>query len=399
VDPRHHRKVMDPGVGCARRIPAIDAASLWDGGGECILMLKPPLSMRDWPARRRLWLGIFVGVIGPWLVATGLLPVRGQIAGATVGLIMLVPTALAAAIGGPLAATVAVVGGSLMHNLLFTVPYLTLRMTEPAEIASLAVHTLVAAIVSFVVLREQRAARLASQRQEAAARVEVLEEVDRARTALLGAVSHDLRTPLAAVAAAASDLRQHDVSFSPEQQRLLLDTISERAAFLDRTVEQLLAASRLQAGAVTVLSEAVELQDLVEEARAGFPGNDGARIELVLAPRTPPVLADPVLIVAVLRNLFENAFRHAPADTSIVVTGAKAGDAVVIDVSDEGPGMNGDRGANFDAFHGDSSGPGLGLAIARGFVELHGGELVYFDAPGGGAAFEFTLPAAEEPDA
>jgi two-component system sensor histidine kinase KdpD len=332
-------------------------------------------------------------------MAGALLPARGQMAGATVGLLMLVPTVLATALGGPLAAGVAVIAGSLMHNLLFTAPYLTLRMTEPAEVASLGVHTVVAVIVSLVVVREQRATRLAHERQEAADRVEVLEEVDRARTALLGAVSHDLRTPLSAIAAAASDLCDQDVTFSPQQQRLLLETISERATYLDRTVEQLLAASRLQAGAITVLAEAVELQDLVDEAKAGFPADEGARIELLLVSRPPPVLADPVLVVVVLRNLLENALRHAPADSSVVVTGAKAGDVVVIDVSDEGPGMADDPAAMFDAFRGDSTGPGLGLAIARGFVELHGAKLTYVDAPGGGATFEFALPAVAEPDA
>lgn len=359
-----------------------------------------PTRDRPWrPSRRRLSAGITVGALGPLLVAAALLPIRGQVAGATVGLVMLVPTALAAGLGGPLAAGVAVVVGSLVHNVLFTVPYFTLRMTESAEIVSLGVHTVVAIIVSLVVVREQRAARLARQRQAAADRLAVLEEVDRARTALLGAVSHDLRTPLAAIAAAASDLRDRDVSFSADQQRLLLETISERTAYLDRLVEQLLAASRLQAGAVTVLTEAVELQELVDEARIGLPDGAADRIRLRLVPPTPPVLADPVLIVAVLRNLFENAVRHAPEPSTVVVTGAKAGDVVVVTVSDEGPGIPGEPEAMFEAFRGASSGPGLGLAIARGFVELHGGQLVYFESPGGGAGFEFSLPAVEEPDA
>ena len=224
------------------------------------MKVEPQLATQQdpWsPSRSRLLSGIALGCVGPLLVAAMVFPVRSQVAGATVGLIMLIPTALAAAFGGPVAAAVAVIVGSATHNLVFTVPYLTLRMTETAEVVSLIVHTVVAIIVSLVVVREQRAARLASQRQEAADRVTVLEELDRARTALLGAVSHDLRTPLAAIAAAASDLCEREVAFSPAQQQLLLETISERAAFLDRTVEQLLAASRLQVGAVTVLREPV----------------------------------------------------------------------------------------------------------------------------------------------
>lgn len=359
-----------------------------------------PLSRRrGWsPPRSRLLIGVAVGLAGPLSVAAALLPVRAQVDGATVGLIMLVPTALATALGGPLAAAVAVAAGSLTHNLLFTVPYLTVRMTETSEVTSLAVHTLVAVTVSLVVVREQRAARLAGQRQEAADRLRVLEEVDHARTALLGAVSHDLRTPLAAIAAAASDLQAREVSFSAEQQQLLLATITERAAFLDRTVEELLAASRLQAGAVTVLTEAVEVQELVEEAARSVGADASERVHLRVAAGTPPVLVDPVLIVAALRNLLDNALRHAPAGTLVVVDAGKAGDVVVVTVTDEGPGVPGDATEMFAAFRGDSGGPGLGLAIARGFIDLHGGRLAYHDAPGGGATFEFTLPGTEEPE-
>lgn len=354
-------------------------------------------SQRAWaPPRRRLLLGVAVGILGPVLIAGGLLLVRGRVDGATVGLIMLVPTAVAAALGGPLAAIVAVASGSVTHNLLFTVPYRTLRMTEPSEVAGLVVHTLVALTVSFVVVREQRAARLAAQRLEAAERLRILEEVDRARTALLGAVSHDLRTPLAAIAAATSDLQDGEVSFTVEQQQLLLATIAERAASLDRTVEQLLDASRLQAGAVTVFTEAVEVEDLLAEATAAAGDVEG-RVRLRIQPDLPPVLVDPVLIVAALRNLLDNALRHAPGSTPVVVDVAPAGAVVVVAVIDEGPGVSGDPQQAFGAFHGTSAGPGLGLSIARGFVELHGGEISYHDAPGGGAVFEFTLPAIAEP--
>lgn len=361
--------------------------------------LEGGVSQRSWaPPRRRLVLGIAVGLLGPLLVASGLLLVPGQVEGATVGLIMLVPTAVAAALGGPLAAVAAVVAGSVTHNLLFTVPYRTLRMTEPSEVTGLVVHTVVALTVSFVVVREQRAAHLAAQRLEATERVQMLEEVDRTRTALLGAVSHDLRTPLAAIAAATSDLQDREVSFTAEQQQLLLATIAERAASLDRTVEQLLDASRLQAGAVTLFTEAVEVEDLLAEAAIAAGDTDG-RVRLRTDPALPPVLVDPVLIVAALRNLLENALRHAPETTSVIVDAALAGEWVVVAVIDEGPGVAGDRDRMFDTFQGTSGGPGLGLAITRGFIELHGGQIAYHDAPGGGATFEFTLPATAEPDA
>jgi K+-sensing histidine kinase KdpD len=351
------------------------------------------------PPRGRLVAGLAIAAVGPLLLAVALAPFRPVLTGATVGLVMLVPTAVAAAVGGPVAAVVAVLSGTVTHNVLFTAPLLTLRVSDPAEVAGLVVHTLVATAVSLVVVREQRATRLAAHRLEAADRLLVLEEVDRARTALLGAVSHDLRTPLSAIAAAASDLREADVEFSDDQRQLLLATIAERTASLDRTVEQLLDASRLQTGAVSVVVEAVELHDLVEEAAAAVGPEVTARIVQRLDAATPPVLVDPVLIVAALRNLLENALRHAPPTSPVEVEAAGAGEVVVVSVSDRGPGVVGDVDDVFEAFHGTSAGPGLGLAIARGFVEIHGGELRYHDADGGGACFELTLPAVEEPEA
>jgi K+-sensing histidine kinase KdpD len=350
------------------------------------------------PPGARVLAGTAIGVLGPLVIAGSVAPIRDQLDGGTVGLMMLVPTAVAAAFGGPLAALVAVIAGSLTHNLLFTVPLLTLRMTEPSEVAGLGAHTLVATAVSFVVVREQQAARLAARRLEAAERLRVLEAVDRARTALLGAVTHDLRTPLAAIAAAASDLRAGDVAFTAEQQQVLLATIAERAASLDRTVEQVLDASRLQAGAVTVLAEAVELRELVEEATTELGPRAVERVVTRMDGPGPLVLVDPVLIVAVLRNLLENALRHGPPGTPVEVQADRAGAAVVVAVTDAGPGLAPDPGDVFAAFQGGSGGAGLGLTIVRGFVELHGGRIDHHEAPGGGATFEFTLPAIEEPE-
>ncbi|HSK24286.1 MAG TPA: ATP-binding protein [Egicoccus sp.] len=355
---------------------------------------------RTWtPSRRRVLVGATVGALGPLLVAAVLIGVQGQVDGATVGLAMLVPTTVAAALGGPATAVLAVVVGSVTHNLLFTVPYLTLRMTDPTEALGLVVHTVVAATVSFVVVREQRAAALAAQRSGAAERVALLEDVDRVRTALLGAVSHDLRTPLAAIAAAASDLQDAEVSLAPAHRRMLATTISERTQALDRMVEQLLDASRLQAGAVHLLVEAVEVQDLVAEAGLLVAGGPSERIRLRAESTLPPVLVDPVLIVTALRNLLDNALRHAPSPTEVVVDAATAGEVVVIAVSDEGPGVRDDDADVFEPFQGGSDGPGLGLTIARGFIELHGGRLDHHERPGGGAVFEFTLPSVDEPEA
>jgi two-component system, OmpR family, sensor histidine kinase KdpD len=354
---------------------------------------------RVWaPGRRRLLAGLVLAGVGPALVAFGFLPLRDEVAGATVGMVMLVPTALATAVGGPLAAVTAVVVGSVLHNALFTVPYLTLRMTDPGDVLSLVAHVLVGVTVSALVVREQQAAQAARLREAAEARVSVLEEVDRTRTALLGAVSHDLRTPLAAIAAAASDLRDPDVVFSESQRALLVDTIAERASLLERRVAQLLAASRLDAGAVTLAVEAVEVQELLAEALDGLVDGAAARVEVRMSREVPPVLVDPVLVVAALANLIDNALRYSPADRPVLVSVEPAGSVVVVTVADEGPGLALTEEELFVPFRRGVDGTGLGLTIARGFVALHGGTLEHHPTPGGGATFECTLPATGEPE-
>lgn len=359
-------------------------------------------SRSNWlPPRRRLWVGLGIAGLGPLGLALGLLPVRDHVDGAAVGLAMLVPTAVATAVGGPAAALVAVVVGSATHNLLFTEPYLTLFVTHTTDVVGLVAHTIVGVAVSLVVVREQRVGVLVAAREEQAARVRLLEEVDRVRTALLGAVSHDLRTPLAAIAAAASDLQATDVTFSDQERAVLAETIGEQATRLDRTVTNLLDAGRLQAGAVTITPEAVEVEDLVAEATAGIQSDQRSRIRLRNGRPVPPVLVDPVLIVAAIRNLLENAVRFGPEGTPIDVTAEAAGSAVLVSVRDHGPGLDGTRSGDvFEAFSGSrtDANAGLGLAICRGFVEAHGGMVEYHSGVEGGAVFEVLLPAVEDPE-
>lgn len=355
--------------------------------------------MSSWvPSRRRLWSGLLVSAGGPLVVAGLLLPARTHVDGAVFGLALLLPTAIGAALGGPVAALVAVIGGSVTHNLLFTEPYMTLRVAHTTDVVGLVVHTVVAVVVSLVVVREQQAARLAAARGEQAARVKVLEEVDRTRTALLGAVSHDLRTPLSAIAAAASELQATDVAFSEAERDVLAATIVEQAARLDRTVANLLDAGRLHSDAVRLSREAVDVADLVGEALAGLT-HSGDRVRLGVDRGTPPALVDPLLMVAAIRNLLDNALQHGPDGTPVEVHVTSAGGAVVLTVRDHGAGFGEvDPGGLFAPFQtSGGDGTGLGLAIARGFVEVHGGQVEAREADDGGAVFEVVMPGVAEP--
>jgi len=240
----------------------------------------------------------------------------------------------------------------------------------------------------------------ALERQELATRAEEarrLEEGNRVRTALLAAVSHDLRTPLAGVKAAVSSLRSPDVSWSPEDERELLATIEESADRLHAIVANLLDLSRLQSDAVRPVIHELGLDDVVSRTVAELP--DGDAVELRFAAELPPVLADAGLLDRVVANLAENALRHSPPDRPVTVSTSQVEDRVQLRVVDHGPGVpDREKERMFEAFQrlGDSQrgeGLGLGLAVARGLTEALGGLLLAEDTPGGGLTMVVDLPA------
>jgi two-component system sensor histidine kinase KdpD len=247
------------------------------------------------------------------------------------------------------------------------------------------------------VLAERRiAARESSERRQ-------LSETDRTRTALLAAVSHDLRTPLAAVKAAVSSLRSTQVEWSPEDEAALLETVEEGADRLDDLIANLLDMSRLQMGAVTAHVDVVELDATVGKALGSLPGRE--RVDVDIAATAALVLADAGLLERVLANVVGNALTYAPADTRVRVDAVAAGERAVVRVVDTGPGVPpAHRDRLFEPFQrlGDvprGEGVGLGLAVARGLSEAMGGTLSAEDTPGGGLSFVLDLPlAGTEPD-
>ena len=234
-------------------------------------------------------------------------------------------------------------------------------------------------------------ARLRTQ----AAQAEALAEGDRMRTALLRAVSHDLRTPLASIKASVSSLRQTDVHWSPQDEAELLANIEQNADRLDALVGNLLDMGRLQAGSLEPFLRATAVDEVAPVALRGL--DDADHLVIVVPDDLPLVRADPGLLERVLANLFSNALRHSPADLRPMLRAKEDGDRVVLDVVDHGSGVPaGLKERIFEPFarlDERSPGVGLGLAVAKGFAEAMGGTIVAVDTPGGGLTVRVTLPA------
>ncbi|GAA3775553.1 sensor histidine kinase KdpD [Streptomyces chiangmaiensis] len=235
--------------------------------------------------------------------------------------------------------------------------------------------------------------------QEEADQARTLAEGNRIRTALLAAVSHDLRTPLAGIKAAVSSLRSDDVQWSEQDRAELLEAIEEGADRLDHVVGNLLDMSRLQTGTVTPIIREIDLDEVVPMALGGVPENS---VELDIPETLPMVLVDKGLLERVVANLVENAVKYSPQDKPVLVSASALGNRVELRVVDRGPGVP-DEGKEriFAPFqrYGDAprgAGVGLGLAVARGFTEAVGGTLDAEDTPGGGLTMVVTLRVAEE---
>lgn len=243
---------------------------------------------------------------------------------------------------------------------------------------------------------------LALERAEMRDRVrhaEVLEEIDRLRHALVGAVSHDLRTPLATIKIASSTLVSPDANLSgPDAQELcaLIDTQADR---LTKIVESVLDMTRIQAGVLEPRLASCSVLDMVAAAVSLVRPSIEERVIDVNVPATMPLVSvDHLLVEQALYNLIDNADRHGPPGTPITVDAGTNGDGRVrISVTDSGPGVPpDDRESIFDSFvRFDTGGrSGLGLAIAKAFIEAHGERIWVEEAPGRGARFVFTLPVA-----
>jgi two-component system, OmpR family, sensor histidine kinase KdpD len=265
---------------------------------------------------------------------------------------------------------------------------LTLLVTGQASSATPALLAGYAAQAAAALDRE----RLRTQ----AAQAEALAEGNRMRTALLAAVSHDLRTPLASIKASVSSLRQTDVQWSEEDQADLLATIEQNADRLDALIGNLLDMSRLHTGSLQPFLRPTAIDEVAPVAVGGL--DDCVRLEMAVPDGFPLVLADPGLLERVLANLFSNALRYSPPGRPPELHAELDGGTVLLEVTDHGSGVPDEQKERiFEPFTrvGDRHpGVGLGLAVAKGFAEAMGGRISAADTPGGGLTVRVTLPAA-----
>jgi two-component system, OmpR family, sensor histidine kinase KdpD len=238
-----------------------------------------------------------------------------------------------------------------------------------------------------------------------AAQAEALAEGNRMRTALLAAVSHDLRTPLASIKASVSTLRQTDVQWTPADEAALLATIEQGADRLDALIGNLLDMSRLSTGSLQPFLRPTAIDEVAPVALRGLDA--GGNVRLRVPDRLPLVRTDPGLLERVLANLFANALAYSPPDQPPVLRARQAGQSVILEITDHGPGVPDPlKERMFEPFERlDTSrrearttgnGVGLGLAVVKGFLDTMGGSVVAADTPGGGLTIRVTLPAASQ---
>jgi len=344
------------------------------------------------PLRRGLGLTLAALVL-PAMTAL-LVWTRGDLALGSILLLYLLAVVVISVVGGIVPGLLAGVGSFLLVNFFLTPPYHTFSVDSRDSVVALLVFLVVATTVSVVV-------EVAARRRVAAAaeaeRARELAEVDRLRSALLAAASHDLRTPIASIKAAATTLDQPGVEISDPDRAELLETIVAGADRLSDLIGNLLDLSRLEAGALTVDLRPVALDEVVARA---LIDHHLPEVTNLVTDDLPLVRTDAGLLERVVANLVDNAFRHAEGAGAVELAAEAGTSSVVLHVVDHGPGVEErDWPRMFVAFqrldaHRSDGGVGLGLAIARGFTEAVGGTLEPATTPGGGLTMSVTLPTA-----
>jgi two-component system sensor histidine kinase KdpD len=278
----------------------------------------------------------------------------------------------------------------------FVPPHLNFAVADGQFLVTFAVMLAVGLLIATLAVRVREQA-------EAAERIRADAEAERLRHTLLSSVSHDLRTPLAAITGAASALLREGV-LDAETRRDLLETISEESHRLDRLVTNLLDMTRMEAGPLRLRREWLPVEEVVGSALVRMePRLAPARVETLLPDDLPLVSVDPVLVEQLLVNLLENVVKYAGPDSRVRVAARAERAAVIVEIQDDGPGLpHGAEDRIFEKFYRGPSrerGFGLGLAICRAIVTAHGGRIWGESASPHGAVIRFTLPVEGGPPA
>jgi len=281
---------------------------------------------------------------------------------------------------------------ALSFDFFFIPPIFSFRPGDLSGVFTLTVMTVVAGVISGLGER--------TRRHQAAARArELLIETERLRSSLLSAVSHDLRTPLAAIFGAGTELLRDGERLDPVSRTALTSAIVEESQRLNQLVTNLLDVARLEHGAIEAKKRPEPLEEVVEAALGRLRGRLGARPILTRIPAEIPMIPmDAVLVEQVFVNLLENALRYTPEGSPLEIEAESRGESAFVELRDRGPGVReGERERLFERFYRGARSPGdggvgLGLTICRAILDAHGGTIAIANRDRGGAVVRLSLP-------
>jgi len=360
-----------------------------------------------WPVR------YLIATIAVALPIAILEKLRPELSQTSIALILVLPVILVAVTQGRGPALYASMLVGLSFNFFFIGPYYSFLITRPEDVVAFVVFVTTAVLVGQlssrlekrVLLTEKQSRELVHVRGKferaaaQAAEADALRKSEQLKTALLDAVTHDLRTPLTSIKAAISTIRAESVT--PEVQRELFEVIEQESDRLNHFIQGMMDLAKLQAGEVRLASRNVAPDEMVEDAllRAG-PLLDGHQVEVAIATGLPSPKLDPRLISQVIFTLLENAAKYSGPSAKIMISVGQKENNICFAVDDEGPGIPSElRGRVFEKFFraGFHPGLGMGLAIARGIVQAHGGKIWIEDGPEKkGTSVQFMIPLSND---
>jgi two-component system sensor histidine kinase KdpD len=355
-----------------------------------------------WPVR------YLIATIAVALPITALERLRPELSQTSIALILVLPVVLIAVTQGRGPALYASVLVGLSFNFFFIGPFYSFRINRPEDVVAFLVFGSTAILVGQLSSRlEKRVLLTEEQRKELvhvraeferaaaqAAQTDALRKSEQLKTALLDAVTHDLRTPLTSIKAAITTIRTEPVT--PEVQRELFEVIEQESDRLNHFIQGMMDLAKLEAGEITLASRNVAADEIVEDALLrAEPLLAGHAVEVAVADGLPALQVDPRLISQVIFTLLENAAKYANAAARITISVQQNENNICFAVSDDGPGISPAlRSQVFEKFFraNPKAGLGMGLAIARGIVQAHGGRIWIEDSLGGrGVSVQFQI--------